>query len=84
MFKKYVGRHFAKKFDYVNENIFTESRRSERVESAEALKDSSDFTNSSDLKNYKMDCHEVVPTSRNDETMAQIPRKILQDFAMIF
>ena len=33
---------------------------------AESLKDSSDFTNSSDLKNYKMDCHEVVPTSRND------------------
>ena len=41
----------------------TESRRSERVKSAESLNNSSDSVESSN----KMDCHEVVPTSRNDE-----------------
>ena len=45
---------FAKKCDYINENISIESRRIERVENAESLKNSADSIESND----KMDCHD--------------------------
>ena len=45
-------RHFAKKCDYINENIKAESRRSKNVKTAESFKDSSDSAESSD----KTDC----------------------------
>ena len=74
-----------KKCDYINENNLTESRRREKVENAESisksLKDSSDSTNSSDLKNGLP--RQAYSLSRNDEFFA-IPRKIPQNLAMIF
>ena len=76
---------FAKKCDLINDNIFAEFRRSEKVENAEStsksLKDSSDSTNSSDLKNGLP--RQAYSLSRNDEFFA-IPRKIPQNLAMIF
>ena len=47
---------FAKKCDYINENISIESRRIERVENAESLKDSIDSAESS--KSNLVDCHD--------------------------
>ena len=47
---------FAKKCDYINENVSIESRRSERVENAESLKDSIDSAESS--KSNLVDCHD--------------------------
>ena len=58
---------FAKKCDLINANNLAESRRSERAENVELVKDSNDFIES--LKDFNViDCHEVVPTSRNDDS----------------
>ena len=79
---KYVGRHFAKKSDYINAKMKAESRRSERVEnaeSAESLKDSADSIESAKDSNV-LDCHEVVPTSRNDTSpLSVIARRLVAE-----
>ena len=62
---KYVGRHFAKKSDYINAKMKAESRRSERVEnaeSAESLKDSADSIESAKDSNV-LDCHDLTASS---------------------
>ena len=79
VFKNMSAALFAKKSDYINENISAESRRSERVETftknaeshIESQKDSSDSIESAKDSSV-IDCHESQSDSRNDASLSSL------------
>ena len=78
---------FAKKSDYANETNLTESRRIEKVESAESFAESNaeSYKDSSDSieSNHKIDCHEFNKlNSRNDDSVADSHALTLSSLAM--